>query len=262
MLTDAEPLSSLWGMDPTIGAPTAPSSPTRRPYIPGVSHPPVGVHQRAPSPPIAPPKYARAELVRTGRVLAYATLGIVTLEAGVALTAGLLAGSVALWGYGADSVIEWASAATALWRLAQDGHVAGRARAERVSRRMIGVAFLALAVIVSADATVSLARRQVPTASALGIAIALLSLLSMPLLGRAKRRVARALASDALAADAGQTALCAYLSAILLGGLALNALFGWWWADPVSALVMVPIIAREGLHGVRGEAACPDECCS
>jgi divalent metal cation (Fe/Co/Zn/Cd) transporter len=83
----------------------------------------------------------------------------------------------------------------------------------------------------------------------------------MPVLSRAKRRVARGLASGALAADAGQTALCAYLSAILLGGLALNALFGWWWADPVSALIMVPIIAREGMLGLRGHPACADRCC-
>jgi divalent metal cation (Fe/Co/Zn/Cd) transporter len=210
---------------------------------------------------IARPEHARAVLVRRGRGLACLTLVLVTVEAGVSLAAGLLAGSVALWGYGADSAIEWASAAAALWRLDKDSRVAGRARAERVSGRVIGASFLALAVIVAGEATMSLARREVPKPSALGIAIALVSLVSMPILSRAKGRVARGLDSGALAADAGQTALCAYLSAILLGGLALNALFGWWWADPASALIMVPIIAREGVLGLRGHPACTDSCC-
>jgi divalent metal cation (Fe/Co/Zn/Cd) transporter len=211
---------------------------------------------------VARPEDARTALVQRGRTLAYVTLAVVTLEAGVSLTAGLLAGSVALWGYGADSVIEWTSAATALWRLRQDSRVAGRARAELVSGRVIGASFLALALIVAIEATISLARHEMPKPSTLGVAIALASLVSMPLLSRAKRRVASRLASSALAADAGQTALCAYLSAILLGGLVLNALFGWWWADPVSALIMVPIIAREGLQGLRGRPACIDGCCS
>jgi divalent metal cation (Fe/Co/Zn/Cd) transporter len=211
--------------------------------------------------PIAWPPHTRADLVRRGRALAYLTLAVVTLEAAVSLPAGLLTGSVALWGYGADSVIEWASAAAALWRLGRDSRVAGRARAERISGRVIGVSFLALALIVAVDATVSLARREVPKPSTLGIAVALVSWVSMPLLSRAKRRVARGLASGALAADAGQTALCAYLSAILLGGLALNALLHWWWADPVAALIMVPIIAREGIRGLRGDPSCTDGCC-
>jgi divalent metal cation (Fe/Co/Zn/Cd) transporter len=227
-----------------------------------VTHPPAVGNRRTFAPPLTRPEDTRAALVRRGRALAYLTLAVVTLEAGVSLTAGLLAGSVALWGYGADSVIEWTSAAAALWRLSQDGRPGRRARAEQLSSRVIGASFLALALIVAADATTSLARHEVPKPSILGIAIALVSLVSMPLLSRAKRRVAHGLDSGALAADAGQTALCAYLSAILLGGLALNALFGWWWADPVSALVMVPIIAREGLQGLRGQPTCADGCCS
>jgi divalent metal cation (Fe/Co/Zn/Cd) transporter len=226
-----------------------------------MSHTPTVGPRHAYALPAGRPDDARAALVERGRALAYVTLAVVTLEAGVSLTAGLLAGSVALWGYGADSVIEWASAATALWRLGQDSRAAGRARAERVSGRVIGASFLALALVVAVEATISLARHEAPKPSTLGIAIALVSLVSMPLLSRAKRRVAHGLASGALAADAGQAALCAYLSAILLGGLALNALFGWWWADPVSALIMVPIIAREGLQGLRGQPACADGCC-
>jgi divalent metal cation (Fe/Co/Zn/Cd) transporter len=207
------------------------------------------------------PDDARTALLRLGRTLAYTSLVLVTLEAAVSLTAGLLAGSVALWGYGADSVIEWASAAAALWRLEHDAH-ATRARAERLSSRIIGISFLALALLVTAEATSSLARHEVPKPSTMGIAIALVSLVSMPLLARAKRRVARGLVSGALAADAGQTALCAYLSVILLVGLAANALAGWWWADPIAALLMVPIIAREGIHGLRGMPTCNDGCCT
>jgi divalent metal cation (Fe/Co/Zn/Cd) transporter len=103
-------------------------------------------------------------------------------------------------------------------------------------------------------------RREHPDESPVGIAIAALSLVVMPLLAGAKRRVALAMGSGALAADAQQTSLCAYLSAILLGGLALNAALGWWWADPVAALAMVPIIAKEGYDGLRGESACCDTC--
>jgi divalent metal cation (Fe/Co/Zn/Cd) transporter len=202
----------------------------------------------------------RAALVRRGRGLAYISLALVTIEAGVSLTAGLLAGSVALWAYGADSVIEWTSAAAALWRLGHDAS-AGRTRAELISRRVIGASFLALALIVAGEAMVSLARHDPAKPSSVGIAIALMSLVSMPLLARAKRRVASGLTSDALAADADQTALCAYLSAILLVGLAVNAAFGWWWADPVAALLMVPIIAREGMQGLRGQSVCGDGCC-
>jgi divalent metal cation (Fe/Co/Zn/Cd) transporter len=202
----------------------------------------------------------RAALVRRGRTLAYISLALVTLEAGVSLTAGLLAGSVALWGYGADSVIEWTSAAAALWRLGHDAG-AGQARAELLSRRVIGASFLALALIVGGESIASLVRHNAAKPSIVGIGIALMSLVSMPLLARAKRRVANGLTSGALTADAKQTALCGYLSAILLIGLALNARFGSWWADPLAALVMVPIIAREGVQGLGGQPPCADGCC-
>jgi divalent metal cation (Fe/Co/Zn/Cd) transporter len=204
---------------------------------------------------------ARQTLVHRGRTLAYLSLALVTVEAGVSLTAGLLATSVALWGYGADSVIEWTSAAAALWRLEHESG-AGQARAEQLSRRVIGTSFLALALLIAGEATASLARHDTAKPSIVGMAIALLSLVSMPLLASAKRRVARGLASDALTADAKQTALCAYLSAILLAGLAVNAMFGWWWADPLAALLMVPIIAREGVQGLRNQPACADGCCT
>ena len=119
---------------------------------------------------------------------------------------------------------------------------------------------LVVALFVAQDAVTALVRREHPDESPVGIAIAALSLVVMPLLARAKRRVALAMGSGALAADAQQTSLCAYLSAILLGGLALNAALGWWWAVPVAALAMVPIIAKEGFDGLRGERACCDTC--
>ena len=202
---------------------------------------------------------ARTELVRRGQGLTYAGLAFNSLEAIVAIVAGLAVGSVALLGFGVDSLIELTAGVAALWRLAADIDPARRARVERTSLRIIGACFLALAVYVAYEAGRSLVLRERPAQSLPGIALALLSLVSMPFLARAKRRVALGMSSGALAADARQTALCAYLSAILLGGLVLNAALGWWWADPLAALCMVPIITREGLQGVQGNTSC--DCC-
>jgi divalent metal cation (Fe/Co/Zn/Cd) transporter len=210
--------------------------------------------------PIGPTTLDRAGLVRRGRRLSYATLAVVSTEASVALAAGVAAGSVALLGYGADSVIELVSGAAALWRLTADREHARRARVERHSARIIGAGLIALAAYVLADAAHALMRREVPHTSLAGIAVALFSLVTMPALARAKRRVATQLRSGALVSDAAQASLCAYLSAILLVGLLLNAAVGWWWADPVAAFVMVPIIAHEGVRALRG-AACGDACC-
>jgi divalent metal cation (Fe/Co/Zn/Cd) transporter len=197
----------------------------------------------------------RALSVRRGRALEYLTIGWNVLEAAVSIGAGLLAGSTALVGFGVDSVIESTSGAVLLWRL-RDGE-RGEQR-ERLALRLVGVSFLLLAAYVAFDAVKSLIRREPPEVSYIGIGIAALSLVVMPLLARAKRRVAAQLNSRALKADSRQTDLCAYLSAILLGGLLLNALFGWWWADPLAALVMLPIIAREGAEALRGETC--DDC--
>jgi divalent metal cation (Fe/Co/Zn/Cd) transporter len=202
----------------------------------------------------------RRELVRRGRHLEYLTIGWNSLEALIAVAAGLVAGSVALVGFGVDSVIEVSSGAALLWRLHLDSPER-RERAEQVALKLVGVSFLALAAYVAFDAVKSLVRREAPEASYTGIALAALSLVVMPLLARAKRRVAAGLSSRALHADSRQTDICAYLSAILLGGLILNALFGWWWADPVAALVMVPIITKEGIEALRGEQCCDDDAC-
>jgi len=203
----------------------------------------------------------RAALVRRGRRLEYLTVGWNLLEAAASVAAGVAAGSVALVGFGADSLVETSSGLVLLWRLSGgERDAAGRERAERRALRLVGACFLALAAYVLFEAASSLLNREPPEASAAGVVIAALSLAVMPLLARAKRRVAARIESRALAADARQTDLCAYLSAVLLGGLALNALFGWWWADPAAALVMVPVIAREGVEALRGETCCGGAC--
>jgi divalent metal cation (Fe/Co/Zn/Cd) transporter len=202
----------------------------------------------------------REALVRRGLRLNYVTIGYNVVEALVSLVSGLLAGSVALVGFGVDSVIEVSASIAAQWRLRVDVDHARRARVELLTHRAIGISFLALALYVAVDSGKSLWLGEHPDRSITGIVILTMSVIVMPVLSRAKRRIARALSSRALEADATQTSLCAWLSAIALAGLALNAALGWWWADPVAALAMVPIIAKEGIEGVRGQASC-DDCC-
>ncbi|MBC7933135.1 MAG: cation transporter [Rubrivivax sp.] len=202
----------------------------------------------------------RAKDVRRGRWLEYLTVGWNSLEGVIAIGAGFVAGSVALIGFGLDSVIEVTSGAALLWRLHADAPER-RERAEQVSLKIVGASFLALAAYVAFDAAKSLIAREPPEASYVGIALAALSLVVMPLLARAKRKVAAKINSRALEADSRQTDICAYLSAVLLGGLILNALFGWWWADPLAALVMTPIIAKEGVGALRGETCCDERAC-
>lgn len=200
----------------------------------------------------------RPALLKRGRRLEYFTVVYNSLEGLVGVGAGLAAGSIALMGFGFDSAIEVTSGAALLWRLHGDRDPERRERMERLTLRMVGICFLALALYVGYDSIVSLVRREEPKTSIAGIALAILSLVAMPLLAQAKRRVARAIGSAALIADARQTDFCAYLSAILLGGLLLNAALGWWWADPVSALIMVPIIGREGVRALRGKSCCAE----
>lgn len=200
-------------------------------------------------------KHLHTASLRVGRRLEYLTIGWNSLEAVAAIVAGLIAGSVALVGFGFDSVIEVSSGAILLWRL-----IAGEHR-ERLALKLVGISFLALAVYVTFDAAKSLWFREPPDASFIGIIIAALSLVVMPLLARAKRKVATSLNSGAMQADSRQTDICAYLSAILLIGLGLNWLFGWWWADPLAAMVMIPIIAKEGIGALRGETCCSGATC-
>lgn len=200
----------------------------------------------------------REAMVARGLRLEYFTLGWNLLEALVALVCGVIAGSIALVGFGLDSVVEVSSGSVLLWRLRADRYAENRERAERFAVRLVGVSFLLLALYVAGDAIMTLLRRETPEESIPGIVLAIASLIAMPLLARAKRRVARGLNSGAMQADSRQTDICAYLSAILLGGLLLNAALGWWWADPVAALIMVPLIGHEGMEAVQGKTCCHD----
>jgi divalent metal cation (Fe/Co/Zn/Cd) transporter len=200
----------------------------------------------------------RADTAKLGERLQYATIFWNSAECVVAVGAGFVAGSIALVGFGFDSAIEVTSSLAALWRLRSDSDETAREAAERRTLHVIGACFLVLAAYVVYEATRDLLTRQPPDRSLLGMIIAALSLIVMPLLVRAKRRVAASLHSGALEAEARQTRICAYLSAILLLGLGFNAAFGWWWADPVAALVMVPFIAWEGWQAVTGRTCCDD----
>jgi divalent metal cation (Fe/Co/Zn/Cd) transporter len=176
-----------------------------------------------------------------------------SLEGLVSVALGILAGSIALVGFGIDSVIETSSGLILLWRLQARRDAEQAEAAESRAERLVGASLLILAMYVAGDALLSLLRGEAPAESPGGIVLAAVSLTVMPLLARSKRHLASQLRSDALRADAVQTIICAYLSAILLAGLVLNARLGWWWADPLAALAMVPVIAREGLDAWRGD---------
>jgi divalent metal cation (Fe/Co/Zn/Cd) transporter len=209
---------------------------------------------------VSSPAPDRAPLVRRGLRLNYLTIGYNVVEALVSLVSGFLAGSVALVGFGIDSVIEVSASAAAQWRLRVDLDHARREHVELLTRRAIGISFLALALYVAIDSGKSLWLAERPDRSITGIVILTMSLIVMPVLARAKRRVARSLDSRALEADATQTSLCAWLSAIALAGVALNAALGWWWADPAAGLGIATLAAVEGVRTWRAESL-TDTCC-
>jgi divalent metal cation (Fe/Co/Zn/Cd) transporter len=198
----------------------------------------------------------RAATIHRGLSLEYFTVVWNLLEAAVALVSGAVAGSIALIGFRLDSLIEVSSGGVLLWRLHADHDQERRERVERSALKLVGVSLLLLAAYVAGDSVVSLVGRKAPERSLPGIVLATVSLIAMPLLARAKRRVAWALGSPALQADSRQTDICAYLSGVLLLGLLLNASFGWWWADPLAGLVMVPLIGYEGSEALRGKTCC------
>jgi divalent metal cation (Fe/Co/Zn/Cd) transporter len=185
---------------------------------------------------------------RAGRRVEYFSIAWTSLEAIIGVTVGILAGSVALIGFGADSIIEVTSSCVLLWWLAE-----GSIDRDRAAHRLVGGCFFALAGYIALDASVDLLKHEAPRVTYFGIIYAAVCVIVMPLLARAKRRVAARLNSQALHADSHQSDICAYLSVILLLGLALNAVLGWWWADPIAALGMLPIIIREGVAGLRGK---------
>jgi divalent metal cation (Fe/Co/Zn/Cd) transporter len=198
----------------------------------------------------------RQAATQRGKRLEYFTIAWNSLEGSVAVIAGMIAGSISLVGFGIDSFIEVTSGATLLWRMSVDANQQTRERNERLSIRVVGFCFLALAGYVAYESVLDLIARKAPEHSVPGILLACVSLVVMPILSRAKKRVGIELGSPAMQADAKQTDFCVYLSAILLAGLLLNAALGWWWADPVAGLVMAPIIANEGVEAVKGKACC------
>ena len=198
---------------------------------------------------------ARAKLVKRGKLLQYVTIAYTSLEAVIALVFGAMAGSIAMVGFGLDSTIEVTSGLASLIRLRADGHELHR-KAELVSLKITGWCFLALAAYVGYEAANVLINHAEPERSMPGLILSAVSVLFMPWLARAKKEVAIKLGSRALETDSKQALFCSYLSGILLVGLLLNATMHWWWADSVAALVMVPIMAREGLLALKGESCC------
>lgn len=194
----------------------------------------------------------RAVLVRRVRLLVAFTIAYNVVEAIVALVAGAGAGSAALVGFGLDSVIEVASAVAVAWQFGSGNHESR----ERTALRVIACSFFALAAFVSFDAVTALATRQAATHSSVGIGLAVLSLLVMPLASWAQRRTGTELGSRSAVADSKQTLLCTYMSAALLLGLVLNSLLGWWWADSLAALTIAAVAVREGVNAWRGEVCC------
>ena len=193
--------------------------------------------------------------------LEYLSVGWNAAEAAVSIAAALAAGSVALFGFGADSVVESASAGILVWRLHAERSARDREEIESLdhrARKLVGLSLFLLALWIAADATWTLIKEEKPQPTIVGMAVTALSLVVMLWLARAKRRAAAVLESRALEADSFQTTACWWLSLIVLCGIGLNAAFGWWWADPVAALVICVPIVYEGREAWRGEDACAD----
>jgi divalent metal cation (Fe/Co/Zn/Cd) transporter len=190
--------------------------------------------------------------------LAWATIAWNAVEAVVAILSGAVASSIALVGFGLDSTVEVISASVIVWQMTRD---VPEDREEQ-ALRLIAVSFFALAGYVTVQAVFDLASRSEPEASMVGIALAAVSLVVMPLLAGLKRRNGRRLGSTSVVADSNQTLLCTYLSAVLLVGLLLNATVGWWWADPIAALIIAALAIHEGREAWHGERCCDDDTCA
>ena len=199
----------------------------------------------------------RASLERRARVLAWGGIAWHVVEFGIALGAGIAASSIALIGFGADSLIEALAGFVVVWLFS--GGRLHSATAERRAEQFIATSFVVLAAYVSVEAILTLIAGDHPGTSWVGVALAAFTALTMPVLAAAKRRVAQKLHSSATVKEASQTQLCAYLSIALLFGLLANALAGWWWADPLAALVIAGVAVKEGRESWRGEGCC-DAC--
>lgn len=203
---------------------------------------------------------SRTDAVQRARLLNRATITWNAIEGVVALSAGVAAGSVSLIGFGVDSAIELSAALILAWRLRQERKAGCRQADDAKATRLIAVSFAVLAAYVAVKAVSDLAGRTAPDESMAGITIAALSLVVMPALARAKRRLAPVLGSAAAVADARQTNLCAVLSAVVLCGLGANAVAGWWWADPVAGLGIAVLAGAEAVRTWRAESL-EDTCC-
>ena len=207
----------------------------------------------------APSSAGRDTLLRRGLRLEYLTVGWNVVEGIIAVSAAIVAGSVALLGFGIDSFVESASGSVLIWRLVSERRAEDHESIERVehrAQRLVAASLVALALYIAADAALSLLNSDRPDPSAVGMALAAISLAVMWWLARAKRRTATALGSRAMEADAFQTTACWWLSLVVLGGIGLNALAGWWWADPVAAIGMTYFLGREAREAWRGEECC------
>jgi divalent metal cation (Fe/Co/Zn/Cd) transporter len=196
----------------------------------------------------------RARWRRTALALAWATIAWNSLEAVVAIVSGAEAGSIALVGFGLNSIVEVGSAVVVVWQFS-----GADVERERRALKLIAGSFFLFAAYVAGQAIWDLLARSEPSESLPGIVLAALSLVVMPALAIAKRRVGRKMSSRTVVADGGQTLLCSYLSAVLLVGLVANAALGWWWADPIAGLVIAVLAVREGREAWRGEV-CGDAC--
>lgn len=201
----------------------------------------------------------RANLVKRGQMLQYLTIAYTSVEATVALISGTMACSIALVGFGLDSAIEVTSGLASLYRLKTDGKALHK-NAEMLALKITGWCFIALSAYVGFEAISALVKHEEPSRSLPGLVLAAVSVIFMPWLARAKKAVAKKLNSRALETDSKQALFCSYLSAILLIGLVLNATLHWWWADSVAALVMVPMMAREGMLALEGKSCCGGTC--
>jgi divalent metal cation (Fe/Co/Zn/Cd) transporter len=204
---------------------------------------------------------ARRSALRRSRLLNRLTIGWNVAEGVIAVGAGVMAGSVSLVGFGLDSGIEVSAAVILAWRLGREKRPGCMADFDHRATRLIAVSFAVLAAYVGVESLRDLIGHRAPESSGVGIVLAAVSLLVMPLLARAKRRLAPVLGSRAAVSEANQTSLCALLSAVLLVGLGLNALLGWWWADPSAGLLIAGLAGIEAVRTWRSEALA-DTCCS
>jgi divalent metal cation (Fe/Co/Zn/Cd) transporter len=218
------------------------------------------------------PEGTRDALIRQAKTLSWLSLAYMTIEGTVAITAAILASSVALLGFGLDSAIEGLASIIVIWRFT--GRRRRSLQAERRAEQLVAISFFLLAPYIAQAAIRTLTTGEHPRVSWVGIGLSISSIIVMPILGRAKQRIGARLGSGATSGEGAQNMLCAYLAAGVLVGLALNAAFGLWWADPVAAVAIAALAAKEGIETWRGEGccnpmatahageACDDDCCS